>query len=51
MGQHWSQRVDMKGEGLILETRVNKKDRDQHLRQQVKNGNKESTLGDKGQKG
>ena len=34
----------MKGERLILETRVNKKDRDQHLRQGVKNGNKESTL-------
>lgn len=51
MGQHWSQRVDMKGEGLILETRVNKEDRGQHLRQGIKNGNKESTLETRGQKG
>ena len=51
MGQHCSQRVDMEGEGLILETRVNKKDRGQHLRQGIKNGNKESTLETRGQKG
>lgn len=51
MGQHWSQRVDMKGEGLILETRVNKKDRGQHWRQELNIGNKESTLETRGQKG
>ena len=44
MGQHWSQRVDMKGEGLILETRVNKEDRGQHSRQGVKMEDKGATL-------
>ena len=34
----------MKGEGLILETRVNKKDRGQHSRQAVKIKDKGSTL-------
>lgn len=51
MGQHCSQRVDMEGEGLILETRVNKKDRGQHWRQELNIGNKESTLETRGQKG
>ena len=63
MGQHCSQRVDMEGEGLILETRVNKtgvntrdkesklKTKGQHWRQELNIGNKESTLETRGQKG
>ena len=50
VGQHWSQRVNMKGQGLILETRVNKEDRGQHSRQGVTMVDKGSTVEIRGQK-
>lgn len=50
MGQHWSQRVDMEGEGLILETRVNKKDKGSTLETRVKHWEQRVNIGDKGPK-